>query len=61
MSGEHQNYSTTKDLGKAIAIIVSIMLGMPMAIAMSYEDYPKYCKMSIILPCIGVLINDTDG
>ena len=35
-----------------------MMVGVPMLIAMSYEDYPKYCKMSIILPCIGVLIDE---
>jgi hypothetical protein len=52
------NYSTTKDLGKAAAILVFMMVGVPMLIAMSYEDYPKYCKMSIILPCVGVLINE---
>ena len=52
------NYSTTKDLGKAISIIVFMMVGVPMLIAMSYEDYPKYCKMSIILPCVGVLIDE---
>tara|TARA_B110000483_G_scaffold51951_1_gene64688 strand:+ start:1006 stop:1176 length:171 start_codon:yes stop_codon:yes gene_type:complete len=52
------NYSTTKDLGKATAILVFMMVGVPMLIAMSYEDYPKYCKMSIILPCIGVLIDE---
>tara|TARA_B110000046_G_scaffold79318_1_gene87331 strand:+ start:390 stop:563 length:174 start_codon:yes stop_codon:yes gene_type:complete len=52
------NYSTTKDLGKATAILVFMMVGVPILIAMSYEDYPKYCKMSIILPCIGVLINE---
>ena len=52
------NSSTTKDLGKAISIIVFMMVGVPMLIAMSYEDYPKYCKMSIILPCIGVLIDE---
>ena len=23
-------------------------------IAMTYDDYPKYCKLSILLPCIGV-------
>tara|TARA_Y100000389_G_scaffold46835_1_gene41870 strand:- start:7554 stop:7736 length:183 start_codon:yes stop_codon:yes gene_type:complete len=60
MSNEH-NYCTTKDLGKAIAIIAFIMIGIPMMIAMSYDDYPKYCKMSIVVPCIGVLINDTDS
>ena len=60
MSNEH-NYCTTKDLGKAIAIIAFIMIGIPMMIAMSYDNYPKYCKMSIVVPCIGVLINDTDS
>ena len=60
MSNEH-NYCTTKDLGKAIAIIAFIMIGIPMMIVMSYDDYPKYCIMSIVVPCIGVLINDTDG
>ena len=60
MSNEH-NYCTTKDLGKAIAIIAFIMIGIPMMIAMSYDDYPKYCKMSIVVPCRGVLINDTDS
>lgn len=60
MSNDH-DYCTTKDLGKAIAIIAFIMIGIPMMIVMSYDDYPKYCKMSIVVPCIGVLINDTDG
>ena len=23
-------------------------------IAMTYDEYPKYCKLSILLPCIGV-------
>lgn len=53
-----QNYSTTKDLGKAIGIIMFFILGIPMMIAMSYEDYPKYCRMSIVLPCIGVLMDE---
>tara|TARA_B100000780_G_scaffold188629_1_gene132609 strand:- start:463 stop:648 length:186 start_codon:yes stop_codon:yes gene_type:complete len=61
MSGDHQNYSTTKDLGKAIGIIVFMILGIPMLMVMSFDEYPKYCKMSIIVPCIGVLINDTDS
>jgi len=61
MSGEHQNYSTTKDLGKAIGIIVLIVLGIPMLMVMSFDEYPKYCKMSIIVPCIGVLIDDANN
>ena len=51
-------YCTTKGLHWAFLILVFIMVGVPMLIAMSYEDYPKYCKMSIILPCVGVLINE---
>ena len=50
-------------LGKAFAVIVVIMVGVPLGIAMSCisltcDDYPKYCSMSILLPCIGVLIDD---
>ena len=52
------NYCTTKGLGKAIALLVVFMVGMPISIAMTYEDYPKYCSMSILLPCIGVLTDD---
>ena len=52
------NYCTTKDLGKAFAVIVVIMVGVPLGIAMTYDDYPKYCSMSILLPCIGVFNDD---
>ena len=50
-------------LGKAFAVIVVIMVGVPLGIAMScisltYDGDPKYCSMSILLPCIGVLIDD---
>ena len=60
MINDH-DYCTTKDLGKAISVIAFIMIGIPMMIVMSYDDYPKYCKMSIVVPCIGVLINDADS
>ena len=60
MSTEEHNYCTTKDLGKAIALIVVMLVGVPLGIAMTYDDYPKYCSMSILLPCIGVLIDDED-
>jgi|TARA_R100001377_G_scaffold63147_1_gene38827 hypothetical protein len=52
------NYSTTKDLGKAVSIIMFMILGVPMLMVMSFEEYPKYCKMSILVPCIGVLIDE---
>jgi len=60
MSNDH-DYCTTKDLGKAISVIVFVMVGIPMMIAMSYDDYPKYCKMSIVVPCVGFLIDNKDG
>ena len=55
--------SVKEALGKAFAVIVVIMVGVPLGIAMScisltYDDYPKYSSMSILLPCIGVLIDD---
>jgi len=40
------NYCTTKDLGKAFAIIAFFMVGVPILLADQ-----KYCKQSIILPC----------
>ena len=43
---EQTNYCTTKDLGKAFAIIAFFMVGVPILLADQ-----KYCKQSIILPC----------
>ena len=39
---------------KASAIVALLIAAPPVLIAMSYDDYPKYCKLSILLPCIGV-------
>ena len=39
---------------KASAIIALLIAAPPVLIAMTYDDYPKYCKLSILLPCIGV-------
>ena len=39
---------------KASAIVVLLIVGPPVLIAMTYDDYPKYCKLSILLPCVGV-------
>lgn len=38
----------------ASAIVAAIIAVIPLAVVMTYEDYPKYCKMSILVPCIGV-------
>ncbi len=32
----------------------AIIAVLPLSIVMTYEDYPKYCKLSILVPCIGV-------
>jgi len=56
MSGEHQNYSTTKDLGLAFIILAFIILGVPVIMLMlmvGLEDYAMYCNMNI-LPCFGM-------
>jgi hypothetical protein len=39
---------------KASAIVALLIAAPPVLIAMTYDDYPKYCKLSILLPCIGV-------
>ena len=39
---------------KASAIVALLIAAPPVMIAMTYDEYPKYCKLSILLPCIGV-------
>ena len=39
---------------KASAIVALLIATPPVLIAMTYDEYPKYCKLSILLPCIGV-------
>ena len=39
---------------KASAIVAFIIAGLPILIAMTYDEYPKYCKLSILLPCVGI-------
>ena len=39
---------------KASAIVAFIIAGLPILIAMTYDDFPRYCKQTILLPCIGV-------
>jgi hypothetical protein len=38
----------------ASAIVAFIIAGLPILIAMTYEEFPRYCKQTILLPCIGV-------
>lgn len=38
----------------ASGVVVAIIVIIPMLIAMTYSEYHKYCRMSILLPCIGV-------
>ena len=39
---------------KASAIVALLIALPPVLIAITYDEYPKYCKLSILLPCIGV-------
>ena len=39
---------------KAAGIVALLIAVPPVLIAMTYDDYPKYCKLSILLPCVGV-------
>ena len=39
---------------KASAIVALFIAATPVLIAMTYDEYPKYCKLSILLPCLGV-------
>lgn len=39
---------------KAAGIVALLIALPPVLIAMTYDEYPKYCKLSILLPCIGV-------
>ena len=39
---------------KASGIVALLIVLPPMLIAMTYDEYPKYCNQTILLPCIGV-------
>jgi len=39
---------------KASAVVALLIALLPVLIAMTYSEYPRYCKLSILLPCIGV-------
>lgn len=57
MSEEHhQEYCTTKDLGKAFAVIVFMIAVVPVLLLMAMvglEDYGRYCNLTL-LPCFGL-------
>jgi hypothetical protein len=38
----------------ASGIVAFIILGLPIIIAMTYDEFPRYCKQTILLPCLGV-------
>lgn len=39
---------------KASTVVALLIVVPPVLIAMTYSEYPRYCKLSILLPCIGV-------
>ncbi len=52
----HHDYCTTKDLGKAFAVIVFMIAVVPVLLLMAMvglEDYGRYCNLNI-LPCFGL-------
>ena len=40
---------------KASAIVAFIIAGIPILITMTYDEFPRYCKQTILLPCIGAI------
>jgi len=38
----------------ASLIVALLIVVPPLIIVMTFEQYPKYCKLSILVPCIGV-------
>lgn len=52
----HHDYCTTKDLGKAFAVIVFMIAVVPVLLLMAMvglEDYGRYCNLTL-LPCFGL-------
>ena len=43
-----------KGMGYAFLIIAAMIILPPILIAMSFDQYPRYCKLTPLLPCIGV-------
>lgn len=39
---------------KASAVVALLIVLPPVLITMTHSEYPRYCKLSILLPCIGV-------
>ena len=37
----------------ASGVVALIIALLPVLVAMTYPEYPKYCKLSILLPCVG--------
>ncbi len=38
---------------KASAVVAFLIAGLPILIAMTYDEFPRYCKQTILLPCLG--------
>tara|TARA_B100000767_G_scaffold237526_1_gene231782 strand:- start:43 stop:213 length:171 start_codon:yes stop_codon:yes gene_type:complete len=52
-----ENYCTTKGLGWAFLIILTVMVGVPIAttyVGVGHDDYTRYCKQTPLLPCFGM-------
>lgn len=55
MSNHAENYCTTKDLGKAFAVLVFMIAGVPILAMMATvgpeEYFGRYCKATPLAPC----------
>jgi hypothetical protein len=52
-----ENYCTTKGLGWAVLIIVLMLTAVPVLMTLAMvgpDDYARYCKPAIHLPCLGI-------
>lgn len=57
---EHKNYCTTKGLGYAFIILLFFILIVPIGVtyaSVGHNDYARYCKMTPLLPCLGIKEN----
>ena len=57
---EHKNYCTTKGLGYDFIILLFFILIVPIGVtyaSVGHNDYARYCKMTPLLPCLGIKEN----
>lgn len=54
---DQTNYCTTKGLGWAFLVIILTFTALPLLMTLAMvgpEDYGRYCKVAIHMPCFGL-------